>query len=182
MYRSSAFKIPPPAAPLTAAERDAIISAATSGLVREFDKMEKISFYSARGNFDRNERITAYIAIPEKGAPIFRILIRYFGDSWIFFNKVKIMSDDVISYDSYFSFDEVKKNNAYNSVWETLDFPARKKDIDVMRKIVSANKTSIRLAGNDRRDDHDLTFNEIVRIHTVLIAFDGLSKLGRFDF
>lgn len=166
---------------LTQQERDSIISEATKGLELERDKIEKISFYKTQNMFPLKERLSAYISLPDGSPPIFRIYIGYFGKDWIFFNRVKVMSDDVVVYEKNFESFSVKRDNGGSYVWETIDYAAHSSDLTAIRKIAVAKKSIIRLSGDARREDHDLTEREVKNIKTILNVFDDLSKLGTVE-
>ena len=176
--------VAPQAKALTQKERNSIIAEATYELVETRDKMEKVSFYKM-GDAEENsrrvvlgkERLSAYISVPDEGSPALRIRICYFGDDWIFFDRIKVMSDDVVVYEKSYEHSSVNHRNIGSHVLETADYPASSGDLDAIRKIASAKKSTIRLYGDSRRDDHELTESEIGALRTVLKAFDQLSKL-----
>ena len=168
----------PETKPITQEERNTIIADATTGLKLKRDQMEKISFYNSPEFFWVPDRINTYISLPDGMPPILRIYIRYCGDSWIFFNRVKIMSDDVIVLDKSFGVSEVHRDTLSSGVLEGVDFAASADEIIAIQKIVAAKNSIIRLAGDNYRDDHELSDREINNLKTILTVFDKLSKLG----
>lgn len=167
---------------LSAAEMSAIVADATKDLNAERDKMEGITFYNTQAmTIPLSERIGTYISVTDSGHAFLRVYIRYYGNDWIFFDKVKVMTDDAVVYDRIFEHSEVTRNNSGGSVWETADFLAQPNDIKALRLIAAGKQSLIRLDGDANRDDHDLTPHEIKSIGRILSAFDRLVKLQPID-
>lgn len=179
--QASAFKYPQENAvkQITKAEREAIIAKATKGLVLNFDKIERVSFYSTAKIPGEKEQIFVYIAVPDGMAPTVRIFVSYNGNSWLFFNKLKIVSDGVTSIDKTFygKSDNVTKNLIGTKVFESVDFYADYFDIGGLRQIANSKSATMRLYGPNRVEDHDVTFEEIKRIAVVLYAFDQMKAI-----
>lgn len=167
----------PPKPALTAEQRSSIVSAATQGMAVSRDKMESITFYSAKDDPWVDTGITVYISVPDMAPPIFRIDPHYHGDSWIFFKHVKVMADSVIVYDKEFASSDMKHDNNSAGVYENVDYPATYADIDAVRKIAAAKTVTVRLSGDDKREDVDLDAESLARMARVLKAYDEMSTL-----
>ena len=172
--------VAPPAKVLTQEERNLRIAVATQGLELKRDKMEKVTAYWTRNKLKmmllRNERLSASIYLPDGRPPTLHIAIAYSGDNWIFVDRVKVMSDDVVVYEKSFERSSVKRSGGH-TVLESVEYPARSNDLDALRKIAGARSSMIRLYGESRDDDHELTANEIKDLKTIIEVFDDLSKL-----
>jgi hypothetical protein len=164
------------AAPVSAAERKKIIDAATSQLSLERDKMERISFYSNKNSSAGTPKLEAYLSIPDDGAPIFRIRAQYYGDNWIFFDHIKVMADDQVVYDK--EPPRPHHDNSGSSVWETADYAGTIVDIIAMKQIAAAKKVTVRFAGTEHREDHEMSPEELRNLREIIASWDAMAKLS----
>jgi hypothetical protein len=176
----------PPSAPVQAEapkptlskeERDSLVAKATAGMAAEHDKMESISFYTVKSDNMANTGLSTYVAVPDQGRAIFRVMPHFHADTWIFFNQIKVMADDKIVYDK--SFQSVKMSHDNNSagVFESIDYAADPSDIAAMREIAAAKSVTVRLSGREKREDFDLKTEDKQRIARSLKAYDDLAPL-----
>jgi hypothetical protein len=165
---------PPLAAALSKDARAKIIMAATKDLKLNRDKIEKTSFYLSKNRNQSNSGIEAYIGISDGGSPYLRVRPIYYGDNWVFFDKIKVMANDEIVYEKTFPRSAVARDNAAGSVWETADYIAEKYDLVALRKIASSSSATIRFDGRDRQHDHKITSRESASMKVVLDAYDKL--------
>ena len=156
-------------------ERKPIVAALTKGMELERDKMEGISFYSAKGRNYLASGLEAYISLPDRSLPIFRVRPTYYGDNWVFYDTLKVMADDEIVYERTFKHGEVQHDNSSGSVWETADYVAREPDLVALKKIANAKSATIRFSGRERRDDHELTAKERKRLQEVIATYEQLT-------
>ncbi len=141
------------------------------------DKMESISFYSVKGDRWVGTGLTLYVSVPDDASPILRIMPRYSGDSWIFFKSMKVMADSVIVYDKQYEYLKMKRDNGGGMVYERIDYAAQPDDIEAMRKIANAKSVTIRLSGDDKREDFDLDVSAQKKMQRVLKAYDDMATL-----
>jgi len=167
----------PPKPSLTKEERAKLVKAATKNLKEERDKMEKISFFTAKNPNLLVSKLEAYLAIPDESSVILRVKPTYFGDSWVFFDKVKVMADDEVVYQRSFSHRDVVRDNSAGSVWETADYVGKTVELAALKKIADAKQVIIRFDGRERRHDHTMTKRELADLKTVLAAYESLSTI-----
>jgi hypothetical protein len=139
--------------------------------------MESIAFYSVKDEPWIDTGITVYISVPDSSKPIFRISPHYHGESWIFFKHVKVMADSAIVYDKDFASFNMKHDNNSAGVYENIDYAGTDEDIAAIRKIVAAKSVTVRLSGDDKRDDVDLDAKSLARMRRALKAYDDMSAL-----
>ncbi|WP_186183860.1 hypothetical protein [Burkholderia gladioli] len=168
---------PAPKPKITPEERAKIVQAATAGMSLDRDKMESISFYSVKGDRWVGTGLTLYVSVPDDASPILRIMPRYSGDSWIFFKSMKVMADSVIVYDKQYEYLKMKRDNGGGMVYERIDYAAQPDDIEAMRKIANAKSVTIRLSGDDKREDFDLDVSAQKKMQRVLKAYDDMATL-----
>lgn len=167
-----------PAVPaLTSAERERIITTATASLSLSRDKMEKVSFYQLKKRNLLSTRLEAYISVPDDSRAILRLSPVYYGDDWVFVDRIKVMADDEVVYEHDMARGELIRSNYGGSVWETGDYVARAIEIVALRKIASSKTVMIRFTGRERQHDHTMTRQEISNLTVVLKAFDGMKAL-----
>ena len=155
---------------VTGKERDEIVAGAVKGLVLERDKIEKVSFYSAK--LPRlATRVETYIALPDDKLPYARMKAIYFGDDWIFYDSIKVMVDDQVIYKNEFRRAEVARNNSGGSVWEVADYLANDVELAALNAIANSKSATIRFSGSERRHDHEVTKKERRDIQRVLEAY-----------
>lgn len=167
---------PPPKPALTAEQRDDLIKRATAGMAVDRDKMESITFYTPKGSPWAGTGIVTYIGIPDGGGPILRMMPAYHGDSWIFFDRIKVMADSKIVYEKSFDHFKMKHDNNTAGVYESVDYPADLNDVVALTAIAGAKSVTVRLAG-DKLEDFELTDADRERIAQTLKAYSALSAL-----
>ncbi|SEN54749.1 zinc-ribbon domain-containing protein [Duganella sp. CF517] len=141
------------------------------------DKMEKISFYTAPNTNIFDDHLSTYLAVTETGRAILRVQVAFHGDTWIFWDKFKVMADDSIAYERDFSYGKVSRDNNTAGVFENIDIPASELDIASLRTIANSKKSTIRLSGKDKREDFELSAKAIKNIKQTLEAYDKLKDL-----
>lgn len=166
-----------PAKPmLTKEQREQLIKTATAGLDSDRDKMESMTFFSPKGTKWAGTSIVTYIGVPDDGSPILRMMPNYHGDSWIFFDHVKVMADSKIVYEKSFDKLKIKRDNNTAGVYESVDYPADIADVVALTAMAQAKSVTVRLAG-EKIEDFDMTDADRARIGQTLKAFSALSAL-----
>jgi len=161
---------------LTAEQRAQLLKSATVGMTEERDKMESISFFSAKDEPWIDTGITVYLSVPDNSSPLLHIVPHYHGDSWIFFNTVKVMADGKIVYERSLDGIRMKHDNNTTGVYESADYPAEAVDLFAIRAIASASSVTVRLAG-EKREDVDLSAAALARVKRVVKAYNDLAAL-----
>ncbi len=141
------------------------------------DKIEKISFYTAPNTNIFDDHLSTYLAVTDTGQTLLRVQIAFHGGTWIFWDKSKVMSDDIISYEKNFSHGQVSRDNNTAGVFESIDIPAKEIDIASLRVIANSKKSTIRLSGRDKQEDFDLSEKSIKNIKITLEAYDKIKAL-----
>jgi hypothetical protein len=162
---------------LTPEQRSTAVKSATVGMVQERDKMESISFFSANGEPWIGNGITVYVSVPDNTHAVLRVSPHYQGSEWIFFKRIKVMADSRIVYERDFSTLRMKHDNVSSGVYESVDYAAETSDVDAMRAIAAAKSVTVRLSGDDKREEFELTEKDRARIARSLSAFDALSAI-----
>lgn len=170
----------PPPQLIVGAERKKIVENLTKGMDEERDKMEGISFYSTKNMPALDSSVDAYISLPDARLPLLRMKATYFGDNWVFYDKIKIMADDAVVYERDFEHGQVHHDNSGGSVWETADYVAKAVDIAALKLVANSKTATIRFAGSEHRADHDVTEKERKSIRSVVDTYERLmSQLQR---
>jgi hypothetical protein len=169
---------PAPKPALNSTQRLQLIADATKGMKADRDKMESITFYSPKGTKWADTGVVVYVALPDDRGPILRVMPSYHGDSWIFFNRIKVMADNDIVYEKQFDSLKMKHDNNSAGVYEDVDFAADDGDIGALRKIANAKSVTVRLDG-DKQQDFDMTAADRLRIQAALNAYDALRPLSQ---
>jgi hypothetical protein len=157
---------------ITEKERKKIIADATKSLVRQRDQMDRVTFYTA--SKDGHTQVGAYLGIEDGDAPVLHMRTIYFGDRWVFYEKVKIMADDAIVFERNFSRSDIIRDNANGDVWEVADFVAGQGDLLALKIIARSKSATVRFEGDERRHDHKISLVEKTRLQSVLKAYDEL--------
>jgi len=161
---------------VTGPARAEIVSRVTKGLSLERDKIEKVSFYSAKSRTYLASRVEPYISLSDNMLPLLRMKATYFGDDWVFYDSIKIMVDDQVIYERGFRHSDVARNNSSGSVWETADYPANEDELRALAAIAKSKSATIRFSGDKRRRDHEITKKERQQIKQVLEAYAQLAE------
>lgn len=118
------------------------------------DNFKKITYFtSADSTLSKYEpeALTMYLAIPDCKLPIFFISARAFRNSWIFINRVSILSDGVPALDMSITLNDKPNRKIYpnGSAEETVDLALTEKQIIDLRKVENAKRVNVRITGSD---------------------------------
>lgn len=94
------------------------------------DKIEKVSFYTLPNTNIFDDHLSTYLAVGDTGHVLLRVQVAFHGDTWIFWGKFKVMSDDSIAYERKFSHGSVTRDNNSAGVFENIDIPAKELDLE----------------------------------------------------
>lgn len=131
--------------------------AAIANMRVEEDKVQKTTFYYPNA-FPKyiNERTFALCYVGHSSNTWVRIRYDYYGEDWVFWEKLTFLIDDVQYYRHYDHFD-IQRENDYGKVWEYIDFTADEEDIELFEAIANSEETIIRFEGDHR---YDLTVSQ----------------------
>ena len=167
----------PPAKPqLSADERARVLSNATKGLRVKRDEMEKVTFYSTNSGDALKTQVTAYLGVPDGDPPYLRMRTVFFGDRWVFFETIKIMTDNEIVLEKALPRSVITRDNEDGSVWEVADYTPREDDLQALKKISTAKSATIRFSGRDRIRDHKISEAEKASLRMILKAHRELEQ------
>lgn len=145
------------------------------GLEVQRDAMEKVSFYEAKGRNLLASSLSAYVAVGDASTPFLRVRSVYYGDDWVFYEKIKVMADDQVVYEKAFNRSQVTRDNSSGSVWETADFAGSDVDLAALQRIADSKTATIRFSGSERQHDHKITKKEKENIAAVLRGYNAIS-------
>jgi hypothetical protein len=161
---------------ITGDERKPIVQKLTKGLSANRDKMESITFYTAKNRNVLASGVDAYIALPDNKLPYLRMRSTFYGERWVFFDSVKIMADNAVIYERNFKRNDITRDNSGGSVWETADYYAENSDLAALKQIAGSKSATIRFAGRERRHDHTITAKERRDIRDAIAAHEELTR------
>lgn len=128
-------------------DRDPILLALTRFWVG-YDKVDKIIKFKPLAYFSGPYAFHPYISLTgtlEKYKVKAFVKLRYFGNNWIFAEKVKIVADDFTWESDNLNF---TRDNSSGKVWEYAYLDYNNKEIkELLLKIVNSNETIIRFIG-----------------------------------
>ncbi|CAL7899720.1 hypothetical protein MWF99_09295 [Fusobacterium necrophorum] len=102
-----------------------------------------------------------------------RLVLRYYGDDWIFFDKVIILADGErkeFQLNVYKAKREVVKGGFFGRVYEEYDIAIGEDDMDFFLKVANSNTAKVRFSGKYDRDFY-LNSNEKYIIKNILTAY-----------
>lgn len=165
---------------LVEAEREKVIKNASKNFNIKYDKVENLTWYNHKNipkYIDTRCYIIPYIGIRGSN-PWIVIRYNYTGDSWVFWESMKIVSDGEIYYKSPYYYDIVHDNDS--EVWEVwdevLDAGAKMDDysIQMLYQIAYSEETIIRFQGDDYHHDYYVSQKDKNMIKDVLALYEAL--------
>ncbi len=102
-----------------------------------------------------------------------RLVLRYYGDDWIFFDKVIILADGErkeFQLNVYDAEHEVVKGGSLGRVYEKYDIAIDEEDMDFFLKVANSNTTKVRFYGKYQTDFY-LNPHEKYIIKNILTAY-----------
>lgn len=154
-----------------------LIAATTKGMLTKRDEFERISFYAPAKSDVKNDRLYAYISMPDGGSANLHIRLSYSASSSIFFRQVKVLADGAVVYQKDFGPLDVKYNALWGSVLESIDYAATREDADALRVIANSSRATIRFSGRGRQADFDLSKRDLDNIKTAVQAYNALAQI-----
>lgn len=119
-----------------------------------------------------SNHVSLYIGKKEADKPYLRLLMSYYGEGWIFFDKA------YLSYDGntrQIVFDEFRDKKTENNTkcWEWIDVNVDKETLSFLKKMVEGKSVKMRLTGKYQKD-RTLTATEIRALKDVILGYDVL--------
>jgi len=130
------------------------------------DEVDRKYFISPRGNILRSEA-KLYIGFNDMDKWL-RFKVKYYGDNWLFVNSYKIAADDYRWQSPRMVF---KRDHSSGSVWEWIDVPASKQEIEIAKALAYAETATIRFQGSKYYSDKQLKKDQKESIKKILNLF-----------
>lgn len=151
------------------------IKAALKKMKIKYDDIRKITWYYDKSTPESNntKNIHLYIGKAEAGKPFMRLVIRYSSSNWLFIENYNIKADSTV-FTIPTSFGEVKRDNAYDSIWEWYDTKVDKKILNIVNSIIEAKSVKLRYNGQKYFDERTVSQKEKTALKNVLDAYIAL--------
>lgn len=158
----------------------------SKNLYKEHDDIENFDIYywSKWPLSNQTSFILPYFCVSDNEIQPIRLLYTYYGSKWIFWDSIVYSVDGEVykkSFDTTASRNVVTQIGTKNTyVWELRDEIADAKEIELLRKSVSANKVVYRFKGSDSQYDYPMSNykNDREAISKVLDAYDSLMAVS----
>lgn len=149
---------------------------ALSRMNTETDEVNGWTFYlPKRMPYYNNERCTLMPYIGTSNSSNWMVLrYNYASGDWVFFESV-IVSVDGEKYYKTFNYGDITHDNGGGMVGELIDVTPDDNEIEMLRAIVTSEKTIVRYQGDDYYDDYVLTDADKSAIEDVLIIYDYMN-------
>jgi len=105
--------------------------------------------------------------------PWLRLKIRYYGSDWLFVESFFVVVDGE-RFDKAYA--EFERDHGGGDVWEWYDESPTAKDLEMIKKIISSKKATIRFVGRQYHRDHVIDTNEKRALQSVLDAYEALAE------
>jgi hypothetical protein len=155
------------------------INSLKSSIYSQTDDFEKITWFKPKfekSNFETN--VYLYFGKSESEINSPRIVIRYFGDTWVFWNKVNFLIDGENI--EYIPIDTPNKENS-DTVWEKSDESITSDDLIMIDKMNKAKSVKFRFVGTEHVRDFVLSKNRINDLKNVLNYHDLMKEQQRLS-
>ena len=113
---------------------------------------------------------TAYLVSQNNGIKA-HILANYTGEHWVFFNQIMITTDEN-QYTLAVNPFNVKRDDSRESIWERLDIAAGDSDLDMLRDVISSEKTVVTFKGYEYEADYIISESDREGISNALKVYD----------
>lgn len=121
-----------------------------------------------------SNNVSVYIGKKGFEKPYMRLLMSYYGDGWIFFDKAYLSYDGITKEIPFKEYDEKKTENN-TKCWEWIDVAVDEETLSFLKKMVEGKSVKMRLTGKYQKD-RNLTTTEIKAIKDVLLGYDVLKN------
>lgn len=156
-----------------------------SNFNKKYDEFKDVTFYNTKQYTDDYGNIHIYIGQSGKEYNIesnsiwFRVKFTYQGNDWVFFDNIKIKTDNNL-YDVILTSEEYR-NKYTDTIWgggviESTDLLFVKNDISMLRDIVNSKEVKIRYEGDKRSRDKKLSDkdkNNLAKVLEIIEIYYG---------
>jgi hypothetical protein len=145
-------------------------------LKAEHDDFQHVTWYRDRTYSDdpTTQAFQAYLGKDDQsGEPYLRLLVRYAGDDWIFFDTAEVLADGKQFTIIRGAHSAVKEDNDERGVWEWADVEVNDEDLQMLKTVATANDVRLRLSGKYSQD-RAITAREKAAVGRVLAAYTAL--------
>jgi len=150
---------------------------ATSKMIKNYDKIEEITWYKDQSSpyYNNYNSFYIYIGKKETGAPWLRWRVTYAAESWLFVRSFLIKYDGL----RYEKEDpEFKRDNNGEGIWEWFDDSPSESEIEMLKEVANSKNATIRFNGDQHYNDRQITASQK---QAILNVFDAYSALGGTD-
>ena len=143
-----------------------------AGLRAKRDDIEGITWYSPNEAGGYRTAVYLYIGQKEKGQPLLRWKIRYYGDDWLFIRRYRVKIDQQEP-KTLLPTTEIKRDHSGGSVWEIFDESAIE-HAQLLNQILAGNSAYLRMEGSEGHHDLALGSEQLQRMRDVLLVYRHL--------
>lgn len=138
-----------------------------------YDDMEETTWITHKNQpkYTNTKGFYTYIGI-KNGVPWERLVIRYYGDDWLFIQNIKIKSDD----NTYNLYPANLERDNNSSVWEWIDISPSNSDLIMLERVIGSKETKVRFEGKKYYKDWVLTNKEIKGLSDTQKYFNLLTE------
>lgn len=144
----------------------------------KYDEFKKITWVEHKNipKYTNSWGFYTYIGINDDGSIFERLVIRYYGDNWLFVKEILIKADD-------FTFQITGKMDRDNDskVWEWMDVEPDDTQLAMIAAVISAKTTKVRFEGDKYYKDRTLTQNEIKGLKDTQEYYSLLIRKSKLD-
>lgn len=139
------------------------------------DSFEGIDWYYDRATYSSyaGNKFRLYIGERSFGGPWLRLRMQYYGSDWVFWETLTI-SVDGEKFSISPGYSEVDRDNGGGDVWEWYDMAPSPANLEMIRKIINSNNTTLRFQGDTYHADRVLSSAQKRAFKNVLVAFEAL--------
>lgn len=112
----------------------------------ERDAFRKLRFYSMGMPMQIATGVKLYISLSDYDTPVLFMQPYYWGERWLFMNKISVLVDGEIAMEH--TCEKTERDTQGVGVKEQCDFILNQQQIDALRKITDTSKVSVRLTGD----------------------------------
>lgn len=148
---------------------------AVNKLKKRYDDVSAISWYYNPyfTHYNNSNHMSIYMGKRTSGEPWLRLLMSYYGEDWIFFEKAYLSYDGNTREIPFNQFDDKETENSGGYVWEWIDVSVDSDLLEYLRRMVGGKVVKMRLTGKYTHDKI-LTSTEINALKDMLLGYDVL--------
>lgn len=121
-----------------------------------------------------SNHVSIYMGKKGTDKPYLRLVMSYYGEGWIFFDKAYLSYDGNTKQILFDDFRDKKTENN-TKCWEWIDVNVDEETLSFLKKMVEGKTIKMRLTGKYQKD-RNLTETEIKAIKDVILGYDVLKN------